>query len=835
MIARSTIRFSLLFLIMMWVCLSVAAQRRPTGPDSLTSRTASPVGALNDYREEPSFTSHNQGKLAITLSNTGGFGLPRDNMAFWKPTRDPLSREDVYYCMYPKETGIVWALYLNTTIGGIRGDDTVVAGWSYPWKNDWPEYYTFKFESASRAVMSIYTDSARSDLDIYCAYIDTVAQGRGSYAHKPTMLKVRQRSMAWSGGGSDDFILVEDRIQNIGTETLRELYVGIGIDARVFHISVLEDTLYPQQQPVLTGFLASFEPDGECATPSAINLAYVMSADGRPGIKQWTKDSPLGAVGLRMINVPAKVPRVNYNWFAWTLTYFEPRLRGTADDPFRPYDRGSRRPYSEQDQYYALRHREIDYDQMTTALNHYWEGWQTTPGYAADIAGGAESGATLSFGTFDLPPGAVATVVYAIVGGDSVHVEPTDYDRLWNPDRPQYYYNSLNFKGLADNARWAGYVYDNPGVDTDDDGYAGEYTICEGDTVWSRGDGVPDWKSDNPPPSPELHVSTDQGRLIVRWNGFFSETTPDQLTRVRDFEGYRVYLGLDSRASSLSLIRSFDYENYIRYRMAKLGTGKWVWHATDLPLSLDSLRRYYNDPLFEPLVYDREHPLDINGEYFCFYMQSYNSSQLTADGIHKAYPEAVKPSMDSLQWTDDEVTTEHGRRLPKYYEYEIVIGDLLPTIEYWVSVTAFDFGFATGDIPAQESNKYLNLTQAWAVRSAEEVAQENLNVYVWPNPYRYDGNYADGGYENHDQSLWYDRARRIHFGNLPNKCTISILSLDGDLVKEIHHDYPAADPRAAHDAWDLISRASLLAVSGIYYWVVEGGGRTQMGKLVVIE
>ncbi|UCC45259.1 MAG: hypothetical protein JSU65_04900, partial [Candidatus Zixiibacteriota bacterium] len=79
------------------------------------------------------------------------------------------------------------------------------------------------------------------------------------------------------------------------------------------------------------------------------------------------------------------------------------------------------------------------------------------------------------------------------------------------------------------------------------------------------------------------------------------------------------------------------------------------------------------------------------------------------------------------------------------------------------------------------------------------------------------------------------RVRRIHFGGLPPRCTIRIYTLDGDLVREIDHDFDPGDPLASHDSWDMITRNTQLAVSGLYYWTVEADGfKTQIGKLVII-
>ncbi|MCK4573594.1 MAG: hypothetical protein KAU36_04440, partial [candidate division Zixibacteria bacterium] len=80
-----------------------------------------------------------------------------------------------------------------------------------------------------------------------------------------------------------------------------------------------------------------------------------------------------------------------------------------------------------------------------------------------------------------------------------------------------------------------------------------------------------------------------------------------------------------------------------------------------------------------------------------------------------------------------------------------------------------------------------------------------------------------------------DRVRAIHFANLPPKCTISIYTIDGDLVREIEHDRDLGDPTAAHDEWNLITRNTQLVVSGLYYWTIESAdGSVQIGKLVII-
>ncbi len=64
------------------------------------------------------------------------------------------------------------------------------------------------------------------------------------------------------------------------------------------------------------------------------------------------------------------------------------------------------------------------------------------------------------------------------------------------------------------------------------------------------------------------------------------------------------------------------------------------------------------------------------------------------------------------------------------------------------------------------------------------VENDGLEAFVYPNPYRIDGNYLDQGFEGRNSTYRIpDRERRLHFANLPAKCTIRIYSIDGDLVR----------------------------------------------------
>ncbi len=151
-------------------------------------------------------------------------------------------------------------------------------------------------------------------------------------------------------------------------------------------------------------------------------------------------------------------------------------------------------------------------------------------------------------------------------------------------------------------------------------------------------------------------------------------------------------------------------------------------------------------------------------------------------------------------------------------------------------MTTFDFGSPKVGLPPLETAPVNNTVIEYPQYDAQKVENENLDVYIYPNPYLIDQNYRDNGFEGRGiLDRPDDRVREIHFANLPHKCKISIYSLDGDLLIEIDHNVPHGDPSSAHDSWNLITRNTQAVVSGLYYWVVESDDRIQIGKVAIIK
>jgi hypothetical protein len=655
--------------------------------------------------------------------------------------------------------------------------------------------------------------------------------------------------------------------------------MGVYVDADV---GADEQTNYLDD---LCGFIPQFlDTHLTCEFVDAANIAWIADNDGDIG---GAFGPAQHVTGTRIVRTPAESLEVSFNWWIGNSAPnldFGPREqpnKGKLKESHRDFGTGGLgTPEGDKNKYYSLRNQEFDYDQAFTAvvgtgrilsLDTLFLPPSSDKG---DFADGYDTRYLLSFGPFNVDPGEVLPLSFAYVAGLNLHVDAQNISKL--PNDPDAYYDGLKFKDLQVNARWAEWIYDNPGVDTDSDGYAGVMRFCpldsavgivdtirDGggniisidttwiytvvDTTFAVGDGVPDFRGASPPPAPRIFIEPRVGEIKVRFNGYRSETTRDPFSRSFDFEGYGIYVARDDRSSSYAKLVSYDKENFNKwtFNSATIPPG---FQLRDEPFTYDELFNLYafGDSAFDPLRFNVNHAYrhpNYPESTFYFEKQGFNASSLTnPNGIQKVYPAQPYPStlvLDSLPAIEK---TAEG--FPKYFEYTFTVNRLLPTVPYWISVTAFDFGSPSSGLPALETNVTQNTANAYPLESWAAVDSLNLEVFVYPNPYRIDADYRAKGYEGVDTTGRRltqsdrpdDRARLIHFANVPAKCVISIFSLDGDLVKEIVHDFDQTSPNASHATWDLVTRNTQAAVSGLYYWTVENSstGEVQMGKLVII-
>ncbi len=824
--------------------------------------------------KKPCVASHNIGKVSLAVTNYGTYGT-----GFVQGTPfDCFTGANVPSCEFPKGSGVDYLFAGAFWIGAIVGHDTLVSmgvdGWQNCREMD-PEESPLG-DMQKKSIIDPSSPAyigARSEQDYISVYTDrytTGEVGRCTGANDPVNglgptplnLEITERSYAWSYSYAQDFVLFDYTIQNIGTDNLTNMYIGIYNDGDVGRVSdqnrsADDVTGFKQDVPTPLAF------NGGCSNwRDTINLAWLADNDGN-----WSEQPPAtGVSSMRIVRTPIDSMQVSYNWWVSNGNPnldFGPQRVAT----FRDLGTGGRgTPEGERNKYAFLKNREFDYDQAFTCDSSFAQGWEpfNNPAQCYAISKGYDTRFLLSFGPFNVRPGDELPVSFAFVMGEGFHPAAKKDNGKYLTDPTQFnaklWYSNLDFTNLSLNAIWAGWIYDNPGFSSTGTGFKGNYRIaCNNptDTLYYTGDGVPDFRGAAPPPAPDLWVYPEDRQLRVRWNGARSETTVGVFSKVRDFEGYRVYLSLDERAASFSQIESYDLLDFNKLVFDTNAPGGAAYEQFSIPFKLDSLQKLYApkidsagvlipDPAWDPLHYTAAnpfHPAGFPDSSFYFTAQDYNQSRFGIDTrITKIYPDAPKPTvLDSNAIPVDQrplYLTADGHF--KYYEYQLIIDNLLPTIPYYVNVTAFSFGSPASGLGSLESSPTVGYKTAYAAASNEAGTTKSKQVYVFPNPYRADGGYLANGYEGNDplsRNQPTDRQHRIRFANVPSECTINIFTLDGDLVRSIVHPDPLSpckeDPNVS--CWDLITRNTQLAVSGIYYWTVDDHkGNVQIGKLVLI-
>ncbi|MCK4576495.1 hypothetical protein KAU34_08825, partial [candidate division WOR-3 bacterium] len=169
--------------------------------------------------------------------------------------------------------------------------------------------------------------------------------------------------------------------------------------------------------------------------------------------------------------------------------------------------------------------------------------------------------------------------------------------------------------------------------------------------------------------------------------------------------------------------------------------------------------------------------------------------------------------------------------------YKYVDRNVLNYTPHYYGISAFDKGWPFNEgtiLPVLESAVLGNKILAYPSPISSE---EDDEVIVIPNPYRISQTqkYRDLKWEDWEGYGWNEHMRRLCFANLPERCTIRIYSLGGDLVRTIEHNY--AQSNRSYEDWNLITRDVQGIVSGIYLFSVENhiSGKIQVGKFVVIK
>ncbi len=668
---------------------------------------------------------HKIGNMWLSITNFGQIG------SFGRRIIDLCTGLPAPSCEFPAGSGIDYVYMGALWIGAVVNDtDTLVSVGHDGWENVVEFHPTETGAIVSRTIrtdgyqqgncFTPYSDSAHSELDYIAVYYDTLTDP--SYVepdpldgpHQPLNLEVTQKSYSWSYEYANDFIILDFLIKNIGSNQLRDVYIGFYLDFDIYNPG-FDGGGYTDD---IAGFKFSVPSPYDPRLEDTVNIAWGADNNGL-SLRKVEGDvfqdniSPTGVIGTRVLRSPIHDLKYSFNW--WTSNFYLDFGPWTQENLakrgcFFPPNCQSGSPAGDYSKYFLMSNNEIDYDQIFTALTEMWErkGWvnqrQIPSVNLADIADGFDSRYLLSFGPFDIDSGETLPLTIALVAGEEFHVKPTDFDSFTATDSAKVFnfYKKLDFTSLAANAKWAEWVYDNPVA-----------VVYDDTVIILPGDGIPDFQGPPPPPFPKLSFETSYGTVKIKWNGKTTEKFFDKFTKRRDFEGYRIYGSWSGILGDFFLLDSFDKMNYKLFFWDK-GRRKWVYKLTDL--STDSLIALFKQD--DPCKGQR--PCAQESLSFCLYPDScgdwdvarwtayhpyvYQGTQTETlkiapflsitkgDSIYFASQDYNRGLLPIKTYKDSIIAGNIGPNDDRYYDYEYTIDNLNPDQALYFAVTAFDFG-----------------------------------------------------------------------------------------------------------------------------------------------
>ncbi|MDF1544837.1 MAG: hypothetical protein P1R58_07005, partial [bacterium] len=449
---------------------------------------------------EPKVTGHDIGNLVLPVTNRGIIG----RLWRWQGDVDGdvdftdsygvdcFTGDRVYFSSeFPKGSNLTNLWLAAYWFGGIVMEDTLVSTGTvigYAAESDGIELHPTEMLSEVRSTLN-GDRMAISEQDALFSFADTTLGVSWDYfhsrVHKPLGIEVLQKSYTWSYSFAEDAVFFDMTITNIGHNHIQDIYSGL------YLFPENNSRFGPNISPNIVGRLYEYNITRQCGFADTLDLIWTSNVDGLPHegeyVDQVVWEGSVGYksnrhVGALMFLQPPPGNRRSFNWWSGEFTDFGPRHKANLFD-FQTGGIGI--PFGDRNRYHVLSNGEIDYDQVFTAsiesINPLWH----YPGQA--VGKYYSTGATtllyvLSQGSIDLRPGESFTFSFAYVMGENLHNDPTNAERNL-PDNPLKYYENLDFSDLAKNAMWAKWIYDNPGYDTDGDGYAGKFRVCVHDSV----------------------------------------------------------------------------------------------------------------------------------------------------------------------------------------------------------------------------------------------------------------------------------------------------------------------------------------------------------------
>jgi len=361
---------------------------------------------------------------------------------------------------FPVYSGNYYLNFASLWVGGIFRGDTLVTTARSEDMEPYFEYYfpidrkEFYPSSAPDNYNSIRPITSELYSGYRTCYVDTftlehlegiIDDADQLSEHKPLNLSVIQKTYTYNVSPFKNIIFLDYTITHNSYYLVEQAYVGLLVNGDVFK----EGSYNPDDD--LTG---SFRELG---------MAYVIDNDGDPDDGYFPYDVSIpDGLGVRFMDCYPRVTDTNFNWW---INYFEvdfgPRLKGTEEDPYRDFEHyGTGTPSGDRNKYYLMRHNEWDYDQITTSTITTTDSLWMYPGSynVLHTFKGSNNRFMISIGPVNLFIASPVRFIFAMFGGEMVHIDPYNFSNLQNGEIEQYYQN-LYFDIFMENAAYTKDMY----------------------------------------------------------------------------------------------------------------------------------------------------------------------------------------------------------------------------------------------------------------------------------------------------------------------------------------------------------------------------------------
>lgn len=541
---RNTYTFLLTALLLLGLCTGlVTARNMPYSRGDIRG----PVRHLDVANPDDQNRVHDAGKMWMNITNYGYFG--NDGPSQTGALDDPCPPGNwAPQCEFPGGSGQQYLFQGALWIGALIEEDgfftTRVSvgtdGWENPSINEFhaPEAGlpgSGIIERSNRPGFTncfgevVYDSLAVSDQDFVATMADTLTEelfvrdDPDDGPHRPLGIKITQKSYSFSQAFAEDFIIIDYEIENIASNFLKNVYVGLYVDA---DCGVAGDN--NEHTDDICGFVREVDEisaEGD-TTKVRIDVAWIADNDGYPDQTFGGPFTIPHVTGTRVIRAPNPRLFTSFNWYnpngdvnldygpaweayadrdslgmGWTATW------GTPEGDAHKYQLMSNGEFDfwqtsvdELSAGVVLADSEL-YKYSRYPVQIFSDAGVVDPATAEDIANGYDTRYLLSWGPlgiydftdgagndiYRLNPGEKFKMTIAYVGGENFH----------NPNNPQSNNTNIDtskfdFRDLKDNARWAKDVYDNRMFDTPifDWGFDGNPDSLDADS--SQGDGILD-------------------------------------------------------------------------------------------------------------------------------------------------------------------------------------------------------------------------------------------------------------------------------------------------------------------------------------------------------